>query len=180
MLIVAGASGLGSAAIQLAKFYGAKVITTVSSNEKAKAVKKLGADIAVNRKTENLAAVLDENPPDIALDCAAGAGFESNIQRMNNGGRYIIVSTLAGEESNINLRTLMKKGLRVIGSTLRSRPIEVKRQILRELVSNLWCAFDAGEVKPVIYRTLPITEAEEAHQLLDMEHIGKVILTVGS
>ena len=180
VLIVAGASGLGSAAIQLAKLYGAKVITTVSSNEKADAVMSLGAAIVVNRKTESLASVLDEYPPDIALDCAAGSGFEANIQRMNNGGRYIIVSTLAGEESNINLRTLMKKGLRVIGSTLRSRPIEVKRQILRELVSNLWGAFDAGEVKPVIYRTLPITEAEEAHRLLDMEHIGKVILTVGS
>ena len=178
MLIVAGASGLGSAAIQLAKLYGAKVITTVSSNEKADAVKSLGADIVVNRKTESLTSVLDEYPPDIALDCAAGSGFEANIQRMNNGGRYIIVSTLAGEESNINLRTLMKKGLRVIGSTLRSRTPETKYRVLREMSDDLWAAFESGKIKPVIDHVLPITEAEEAHRLLDKAHIGKVILTV--
>ena len=178
VLIVAGASGLGSAAIQIAKHFGAMVITTVSSDEKAQAVSSLGADIAVNRKTENLAEALDRYPPDIALDCAAGKSFFSNIQRMNTGGRYIIVSTLAGEESNINLRTVMKKGLRIIGSTLRSRTPETKQRVLRELCSELWGAFGSGEIKPVIYRALPITDAEEAHRLLDSSHIGKVILTV--
>lgn len=178
VLIVAGASGLGSAAIQLAKYFGAMVITTVSSEEKAQAVRSLGADIAVNRKTENLSEVLDQYPPDIALDCAAGNGFFANIQRMNTGGRYIIISTLAGEESNINLRTVMKKGLRIIGSTLRSRTPETKYRVLREMSDALWTAFESGKIKPVIADVLPITAAEEAHRLLNQEHIGKVILTI--
>jgi NADPH2:quinone reductase len=178
VLIAAGASGLGTSAIQVAKHFGAKVITTIGSDENIPAVKKLGADIIVNRKTGDLGTVMDENPVDIALDCAAGSDFGSNFLRMKNGGRWIIVSTLAGEESNINLRGVLKKGLRLIGSTLRSRSPEMKYYILSQMQKSLWDAFEKGTIAPVIYASLPITKADEALALLDKNHIGKVVLVV--
>jgi len=178
VLIMAGASGLGTAAIQVAKAFGAKVITTVGSDDKKEAVKAIGADIAVNRKTESLADVMDANPVDITLDCAAGSDFGANFLRMNRGGRWIIVSTLAGEESNLNLRGVMKKGLRLIGSTLRSRTPEMKYRVLAEMQEKLWGKFADGSMKPVIFRTLPITEAEEAHRLINGNHIGKIVMTI--
>lgn len=178
VLIMAGASGLGTAAIQVAKHFGAKVITTVGSDDKSEAVRALGADIVVNRRTGDLGAVMDANPVDIALDCAAGSGFGSNFLRMNRGGRWIIVSTLAGEESGINLRGVMKKGLRLIGSTLRSRSPEVKYKLLADMREALWSGFESGELSPVIHEVLPINEVERAHELLNGEHIGKVVLTI--
>lgn len=178
VLIIAGASGLGSAAIQVARHYGAKVITTVGSDEKAEFVKKLGADIAVNRKTGDLGEVMDTNPVDIALDCAAGSDFGKNFLKMNRGGRWIIVSTLAGEESEINLRGVMKKGLRLIGSTLRSRTNAVKGAILDTLVKEYWEDFESGRMAPVISEVFPITEAEKAHEFLNGVHIGKAVLKV--
>ena len=177
-LIVAGASGLGTAAIQIAKHYRAKVITTVGSDEKAEFVKTLGADIAVNRKTGDLGAVMDSNPVDIALDCAAGSDFGKNFLRMNRGGRWIIVSTLAGEESNINLRGVMKKGLKLIGSTLRSRTNEMKHLVLESMKNEYWSEFSEGAMKPVISEILPITEAERAHEFLNGDHTGKVVLKI--
>jgi len=177
VLIIAGASGLGSAAIQIAKMYGAKVITTVGSDDKIEFVKSLGADIAVNRKTGDLAAVLADNPPDIALDCAAGKDWGKYFALMNNGGRWIIIATLAGEESDINLRVVMKKALRLIGSTLRSRTNEVKTQILSELKDLIWDKLASGELTPIISKTVPMANAEEAHAFITGDHIGKVVLT---
>ena len=103
--VQAGASGVGLAAIQYAKLLGAKVITTVSSQEKANAVKKFGADIAVNYKTENLSEVLAANPPNIALDCVGGKLMGESLKHMSFGGRWIMIATLAGGDTLINLET---------------------------------------------------------------------------
>ena len=178
VFIAAGASGLGSAAIQVAKHFGAKVITTVGSDEKAEFVKKLGADIAVNRKSSDLSAVLDENPVDISLDCVAGSDFGKNFLKMNRGGRWIIVSTLAGEESDINLRGVMKKGLKLIGSTLRSRTNQMKGAVLNSLVKEYWSDFSSGKMAPVISGAFQITEAEKAHEFLNGDHTGKAVLKI--
>ncbi len=178
VLIMAGASGLGTAAIQVAKAFGAKVLTTVGSDDKIPAVRALGADIVVNRKTGDLGKAMDENPVDICLDCAVGPDFGKNFLRMNRGGRWIIVSTLAGEESMLNLRGVMKKALRLIGSTLRSRTPEMKYFILAEMQKALWEKFAAGEIAPVIAAVLPITEAEKAHDLINGNHTGKVVLKI--
>ncbi|MCI8388274.1 MAG: NAD(P)H-quinone oxidoreductase [Clostridiales bacterium] len=178
VLIMAGASGLGTAAIQVAKHFGARVITTVGSDDKIEPLKKLGADIVVNRKTGDLGAIMDANPVDIALDCAAGSSFGENFLRMNHGGRWIIISTLAGEVSEINLRGVMKKGLRLIGSTLRSREPEEKYCILDSMRESLWGGFESGELAPVIYKVLPICEAERAHDIMNGDHVGKVVLMV--
>ena len=130
VFVQAGASGLGIAAIQIAKLTGAKVVTTVGSEEKAQAVKEIGADLAINRKTEAVDEILMRNPIDLALDCAGGAMLGKCLGAMNPGGRWILVSTLGGETTELPLRVLLKKHLKVIGSTLRSRSDAEKAEIL--------------------------------------------------
>ena len=179
VFIQAGASGLGLASIQLAKLFGATVITTVGSRKKADFVRSIGADIVVNRKTDDLAAVLAANPPDIALDCVAGAGLGKYIEKMARGGRWIVIATLGGAKTELDMNLFFKLGVRLIGSTLRSRTSEMKAEILAGIERLLWKAFSSGSVKPVIHRTMPISMVEEAHAILQrQENIGKVILTL--
>ncbi|MBI4979306.1 MAG: NAD(P)H-quinone oxidoreductase [Spirochaetes bacterium] len=179
IFIQAGASGLGMAAIQLAKAFGGTVMTTVSSAEKADFVRRLGADIIVNRKTDDLGAAMEKNPPDIAMDCVAGPGLGNCVVKMARGGRWIVIATLGGAKTEIDMNTLFKRGIRIIGSTLRSRSSEMKAEILAGLEKRLWTSFYSGKIKPVIYKSLPITKAEDAHAILRaQENLGKVILTV--
>ncbi len=179
VFIQAGASGLGMAAIQLAKALGAKVVTTVGSEAKAEAVRALRADVVVIRGVDDLGEALDRNPPDIAMDCVGGEGLGKNIEKMTIGGRWILISTLGGERAEIPLRPILKRGLRLIGSTLRSRSDEMKAGILRGLTEELWPKFESGEIKPNIYKILPMEKAEEAHAILAKnENSGKVVLTL--
>ena len=179
VFVQAGASGLGIAAIQIAKQLGAKVVTTVGSPEKAEAVKKLGADVVINRKLEAVDEILLNNPVDVALDCAGGALLGKCLPAMNPGGRWILVSTLGGESTEIPLRVVLKKHLKLIGSTLRSRSDEEKSGILQKLVETLWPQFGRGAIRPVIDRTFPMEKAAEAHRVLaEQKNIGKVVLTL--
>ena len=179
VFIQAGASGLGIAAIQLVKSAGCKVITTVGSPEKAAFVKTLGADIVVNRKTDDLGKALDENPVDIALDCVGGPALGKNIGKMAPWGRWILIAALGGAKAEVPLDTIFKKRIRLIGSTLRSHTSEMKAKILSSLENELWGKFSSGAIKPVIHRVLPIAEVEEAHAILNrQENIGKVVLTL--
>lgn len=179
VLVQAGASGLGIAAIQLSKSLGARVITTVGSEAKAEAVRRIGADRVVNRHQEDLGRVLDELPPDIVLDCVGGADLGRNLEKLAVGGRWILVATLGGEQAEIPLRPVLKRGLRLIGSTLRSRSNAVKGAILRSLESTLWPQFDTGSLRPVIHAVLPLAEAGAAHAILERNgNIGKVVLRV--
>lgn len=179
VLIQAGASGLGIAAIQLAKAFGAKVVTTVGSEEKARVVRSLGADVVVNRRTDDLGGILDENPVDAVLDCVGGAALGRHIEKLAPGGRWVLIATLGGEFAEISLRPILKRGLRLIGSTLRSRPPEMKARILRELGERLWPKFASKELRPVIHAVMPVRRAEEAHAILERnENIGKVVLEI--
>ena len=179
VLIQAGASGLGIAAIQLVKALGGKVMTTVSTEEKAEFVRSLGADVVVNRTVDDLGAVMEEHPVDIALDCISGPGLGQCIGKMAIGGRWIVIATLGGAMTEIDMNVFFRRGIKLIGSTLRSRSSEMKAEILAELERTLWQSFSSGAIKPVIHETLPITEAEEAHAILQRrENIGKVVLTV--
>ncbi len=179
VLIQAGASGLGIAAIQLVKSLGGKVMTTVSTEEKAEFVRRLGADIVVNRTVDDLGAAMERHPVDIALDCISGPGLGQCIGKMAIGGRWIVIATLGGPMTEINMDTFFRRGIKLIGSTLRSRSSAMKAEILAGLERTLWQSFSSGTIKPVIYRALPITEAEEAHAILQRrENIGKVVLTV--
>ena len=179
IFIQAGAGGLGMAAIQLAKTLGGTVLTTVGSDEKAEFVRGLGADIVVNRKTDDIALVMDKYPVDIAMDCVAGAGLGRYLEKMARGGRWIVIATLGGTRTEIDMNIFFKRGIKLIGSTLRNRTAEMKAQILACLEKRLWSKFSSGAIKPVIYKTLPITQAEDAHAILQKnENLGKVVLTI--
>ncbi len=179
VFIQAGASGLGMVAIQLARLLGAKVVTTVGSEDKAAFVRGLGADVVINRKKDNIAAVLAKHPANIALDCVAGSELGPCLKTMASGGRWIVIATLGGTVSEIDMRDFFKRGIRLIGSTLRSRTSEMKSRILADLERQVWNQFSSGAIKSVIHKTIPITNAEEAHEILqNRENMGKVVLEV--
>jgi len=179
VFIQAGASGLGMAAIQLAKAKGAKVVTTVGTEEKAAFVTPLGADVVVNHRQEDVATALARHPVDVAMDCVAGPHLGKCLATMARGGRWIVIATMGGPMAEINMNDFFKRGVRLIGSTLRSRSSEMKAQILAGLEKDLWPAFAAGAIKVLIHETLPIKEAEAAHAILkNQENLGKVVLTV--
>ena len=181
VFIQAGASGLGMAAIQMAKTLGAKVVTTVGSEDKAEFVRKLGADIIINRRQENIAAVMAKHPADIAMDCVAGANLGPCLETMARGGRWIVIATLGGSKSELNMTDFFKRGVKLIGSTLRSRTSEMKAEILAGLEKQLWPSFSSGRIKVLIHKTLPVTKAEEAHAILQgQENLGKVVLTINN
>lgn len=179
VLIQAGASGLGMAAIQLAKALGATVMTTVSTEEKVQFVRSLGADIVINRTSDDLGAAMDEHPVDITLDCISGPELGGCLGKMALGGRWIVIATLGGAKTEVDVNLFFRRGLRLIGSTLRSRTPELKAEILAGLERVLWPAFSTGAIKPVVHATLPMTRAEEAHAILqNRENLGKVVLTI--
>jgi len=179
VLIQAGASGLGMAAIQLVKALGGTVMTTVGTEEKADFVRRLGADIVINRTTGDLVSAMEQHPVDIALDCIAGPELGRCIEKMAVGGRWIVIATLGGAMAELDMDWFFRRGIRLIGSTLRSHTPETKAEVLAALERVLWDRFASGSVRPVIYTTLPITRAEEAHGILERrENLGKVVLTV--
>ncbi len=178
VLIQAGASGLGMAAIQLVKTLGGMVMTTVSTDEKADFVRELGADFVINRVTGDLGAAMDEHPVDIALDCISGPSLGRCIEKMAIGGRWIVIATLGGAKTEMDMNMFFRRGLKLIGSTLRSRTSEMKADVLASLERTLWPAFSSGAIKPIVYATLPMTDAEQAHAILEnRENLGKVVLT---
>lgn len=179
VFVQAGASGLGLAAIQLAKAFGAKVMTSVGSPEKAEAVRRIGADWVLERRRDDPVAAFEAHPVDIALDCVGGEVLGNCIEKLAPGGRWILISTLGGEFARISLRPILKRGIRLIGSTLRSRPTEMKARILHELEEKVWPKFASKEIHPVIHAVLPVARAEEAHAILQRNgNIGKVVLEI--
>jgi NADPH2:quinone reductase len=179
VFIQAGASGLGIAAIQVANYLGAQVITTVGSDEKAALLAPYGPDLVLNRNTQALGPVFDARSVHVALDCVGGEALAECFPKMAPGGRWVLVATLGGEFAEISLRPVLKSGLRLIGSTLRGRSPETKAALLRELAERVWPEIEAGRVRHSVHRVLPITEAEAAHAILQRrENIGKVVLKV--
>ena len=182
--IPAGASGLASVAIPMAKAFGARVITSVRSDEIAEKIKPLGADRIINSETEDVASILKAeeeagHPVNVSMDCLSGETLGKSLPYMARGGYWIVISTLAGIETNVQLRPLLTKGLHLVGSMLRNRTPAFKAYILSELVKNVWPKIEDGSIKPSIYRVLPMSEATEAHAILERnENVGKVVLRV--
>ena len=185
LLMNAGASGLASVIIPMAKAFGIRVITTVLTDEIANNIKHLNADRVVVTTKENIAEVLKEelengHPVDVAIDCLGGEIMGKCIHYLKHGARWIMIAALAGQKTEIDLKNIYVRNVRIIGSTLRSRTPEVKAQILADLVKNVWPKVETGEVKPTIHKVLPIREAEAAHDILYKgQNVGKVVLTVG-
>lgn len=177
--IQAGASGIGLAAIQFAKQAGAQVITTVGSPEKAEFVRGLGADFVVNYRNQDIRPVIESHPPTVALDCVGGKQMGECLRHMAFGGRWIMIASMGGGETLIDLEGIWRKRLRLIGSTLRSRTTEEKAAILRALQDRLWPLFTARKLITHIHAVFPIKEVEKAHAVLRRsENIGKVVLTL--
>ena len=184
LLMNAGASGLASVIIPMAKAFGIRVITTVLTDEIANSIKHLNADRVVVTTKEDISEVLKEelengHSVDVAIDCLGGEIMGKCIHYLTHGARWIMIAALAGTKTEIDLKNIYVRNVRIIGSTLRSRTPEVKAQILAELVKNVFPKIESGEVKPTIYKVLPITEAEKAHDILYRgENVGKVVLEV--
>lgn len=184
LLVTGGNSGLASVIIRMAKAFGIRVITTVRSEEKAEAIRDLNADLIVNTSKEDLVEVLKQqlkegHSVDVAIDCLGGEMMEKCLPYLTHGARWIMIASMAGGHTEIDLVNIFKRNVRIVGSTLRSRAPEVKAEILASLVRDVWDKVSAGEVKPTIYATLPITEAEAAQELLYQgKNVGKVVLTV--
>ena len=185
LLMNAGASGLASVIIPMARAFGIRVITTVMTDEKRRAIAHLGADVVVATDEEDITEVLKAeldagHPVDVAIDCLGGPVMGKCLPYMQRGGRWIMIAALAGQMTEIDLKNIYVRNIRIIGSTLRSRTPAVKAEILASLVREVWPKVESGEVRPTIYRTLPITEAEAAHDILYRgENNGKVVLTLG-
>ena len=184
LLMNAGASGLASVIIPMAKAFGVRVITTVLTEEKAKSIAHLNADRVVVTESEDISQVLKEelengHSVDVAIDCLGGEIMGKCIHYLTHGARWIMIAALAGTKTEIDLKNIYVRNVRIIGSTLRSRPPEIKAEILAGIVRDVYPKIESGEVKPTIYKVLPITEAEKAHDILYKgENVGKVVLTV--
>ena len=182
-LVHGGTSGIGTTAIQLAKAMGAKVIATAGSAEKCAAILGLGADRAVNYKTEDFVAIAKEatggKGVDVTLDMVAGDYTERNIAAAAEDGRIVQIAVLGGADVKFNISRIMVKRLTLTGSTLRPRSREVKGGIARALEAKAWPLLAAGKVKVVMDSTFPLAKAADAHRRLESSgHIGKVVLVV--
>lgn len=184
LLMHAGASGLASVVIPMAKAFGVRVITSVLSEKIAKSIEHLNADVVIDSSKEKTADVLKRelangNGVDVAIDCLGGEHMGECLPYLNHGARWIMIAALAGQKTEIDLKNIYVRNVRIIGSTLRSRTPEVKAQILAELVKNVFPKIEKGLIRPTIYKTLPIEKAEEAHTILQRgENVGKVVLTL--
>jgi NADPH2:quinone reductase len=183
LLIHGGSSGIGTMAIQLAKAFGAKVIVTVGSQDKADACLKLGADHAINYKTEEFVAETRKATGDIGanviLDMVGGDYIERNYDAACIDGRVVQIAFLGGPKANVNFAKLMVKRLRHTGSTLRPRSNADKAAMVRAIEAKVMPLLREGRVKPLIDSTFPLEKAVDAHRRMETsEHIGKIVLTV--
>jgi NADPH:quinone reductase len=182
LLIHGGSSGIGTTAIQLAKAFGARVITTAGSAEKCQACVRLGADRAVNYRSEDFVAATKEatggKGADLILDMVGGDYIERNYEAAAVEGRIVQIAFQGSPRANVDFRRLMLKRLVHTGSTLRARSVADKAAIARGIEQKVWPLIAAGRVKPVIFRTFPLAQATAAHSLMETStHIGKIVLT---
>jgi NADPH2:quinone reductase len=182
MLCHGGSSGIGTTAIMLAKARGARVIVTVGSEEKAEACRKLGADVAINYKTEDFVAETKKatggKGAELIIDMVGGEYIQKNYDAAAMDGRIVQIAFQRPPKVTINMLPLLTKRLWHTGSGLRPRPVSDKAAIARAVEENCWPLIAAGKVKPVIYKTFPLREAAAAHALMETSaHIGKIVLT---
>jgi NADPH2:quinone reductase len=182
-MIHGGTSGIGLTAIQLAKHRGATVIATAGSDEKVAFCRNMGADHAVNYRTQDFVAevarITGKRGVDVILDMVGGEYIERNLKCLALEGRLVIIAFLRGSRVEIDWRHIMLRRLTVTGSTLRASPAQRKFDIARSLREEVWPLLETGAVKPVIHRVFPLAEAAAAHALMESsQHIGKIMLRV--
>lgn len=183
-LVHGGTSGIGTTAIQLAKAFGATVFTTAGSAEKCEVCRQLGADVAIDYKTEDFVAVVKEKTGgkgvNVILDMVGGSYIARNYEAAAPQARLVQIAFMEGSKVQIDFMRLMLKRLSHMGSTLRSRPKAEKAAIAASLVEKVWPLIEAGKVKPVMDQSFPLEKASEAHARMETSaHIGKIMLSVG-
>ena len=168
----------------MGKAIGAYVVTSVQTYQQAEKIKNLGADYIIIQEKESIPEAFEKlekegRPVNVCMDCLSGEDLGKAMPYMARGGYWVVISTLAGVETNIKLRPLLTKGLHLVGSMLSNRTNEEKAFILKSLVAELFPHMENGTIKPSIYKVLPIEQAEEAHGILErFENTGKVVLKV--
>jgi NADPH2:quinone reductase len=181
LLVQGGTSGIGVTAIQMAKALGATVIATAGSDEKCQACLKLGADHAINYKTQDFVAEvknLTGGGVNVVLDMVAGSYVAREVECMAEDGRIAIIAVQGGIKADFNAGMVLRKRLVITGSTLRPRPVAFKAAIAQQLKKNVWPLIERGAIKPVIFKTFPAAQAAQAHTLMESnQHIGKIVLT---
>lgn len=183
VLIHGGSSGIGVTAIQLAKAFGARVITTVGSADKAAFCRSLGAERVINYREQDFVAVLRaaDNGADVVLDIVGGDYLAKNVAVLRSRGRLVQVGTLGGSEGRLPLGPLLIKRLTVTGSTMRRRSREEKAELAAALQQHVWPLIATGKFKPVLHRVFALDEVAAAHRLMESSaHIGKIVLRVAS
>jgi putative PIG3 family NAD(P)H quinone oxidoreductase len=183
VLLHAGASGVGTAAIQLCRAFGNPCFVTAGSDEKIERCTELGAEGGSNRHNENfsdrVAEWTDGNGFDVILDPVGAAYLESNLSALNLDGRLILIGLMGGAATEINLARMLMKRLRIVGSTLRARPVAAKTAVMQALSTEVWPLIESGQVRPIVEEVIPVVEAQRAHDLIASDStFGKVVLTI--
>jgi NADPH2:quinone reductase len=183
LLVQGGSSGIGVTAILIAKALGHRVFVTVGTDEKCAACIKLGADLAINYKTqdfvEEIKKATDGKGVNVILDMVTGTYLQREIDCLADDGRIVIIAIMGGSKSEVNTGQILRRRLTITGSTLRPRPVAFKRAIAKQLFEQVWPIMNQGALKPVIYKTFSLDQASEAQRLMESsEHVGKIVLTV--
>jgi len=181
ILVHGGSSGIGTAAIQLARAFGARVFATAGSADKCAACERLGAERCINYRDADFLAVVREQTAgrgvDVVLDMVGGAYFARNVDVLATEGRLVEIATLQGAKAELNIQTIMQRRLTITGSTLRARPIADKGAIAEAVHRHVWPLLESGSVKPIVYARFPLRDASAAHRVMESSaHIGKLVL----
>ena len=182
-MVLSSSSGVGTAAIQLCREFHNPCFVTAGSDDKIAQCKQLGAEDGVNRHEGSFADRVEEWTAgegfDVILDPVGGSYLDDNLRSLNRDGRLVIIGLMGGATADVALGLMMVKRLRIIGSTLRARTVAAKSQVMDELRDRVWPLIEEGKIEPIIETRMPITEAEQAHQLIaSNDTVGKVILTI--
>ncbi len=185
LLVHGGTSGIGTMAIQLAKEFGLSVVTTAGSEDKCEAARRIGADLAINYKTEDFVeqvnAFTDGRGADVVLDMVSGDYVQRNLDCLAVDGRHVTIAVLRGLKAEINMAKLMSKRQTMTGSTLRPRSDEFKALLADEIYNHAWPLFEDGTIAPVMDEIFPLAEVSAAHARMEAgDHIGKIVLKVGN
>lgn len=182
LLVQGGTSGIGVTAIQLAKAFGAQVIVTAGSDDKCAAALAVGADHAINYRTQDFVAeakrLTDGRGVDVVLDMVAGDYVAREVECLAVDGRLAIIAVQGGTASSFDAGAVLRKRMAITGSTLRARSVDYKAGLARALREQVWPLLEIGAVKPVVHRVFPAAEAAAAHALMESgSHVGKIVLT---
>ena len=183
LLVQGGTSGIGVTAIQMAVATGNRVFATAGSDEKCAACLRLGAEKAINYRTQDFAAEIKAatggKGVNVILDMVGGDYVPKELKCLADEGRLVFIAFLRGSKTELDINELMRRRLTVTGSTLRPRPVEFKGYLARNLREKIWPLIEAGRIKPQVYKTFPLEQAAEAHRLMESsQHIGKIVLTL--